>query len=137
MGTIRENYCKSKKIYASEKLKTPDKKWPNDIYRALKCLNENLFKLDFTVSKMRLMCNIPQKNFSSRFKFYVGFTPVSYLKYHRIQCSKELIQIINVDFSVSNLAFEVGYEYPSTFSNAFKNLIAQSPKEYWNYYKKK
>jgi len=137
MGTLREKYWDRKSIYASKKLKKPDKRWPNDIYRALECLNENLFNQDFTVSKMRLMCNIPQKNFSSRFKFYVGITPVSYLKYHRIQCSKELIHLINADFSVSNLAFEVGYGYPSTFSNAFKNIVGQTPKEYWNYYKKK
>lgn len=137
MGTQEEIYKGGKYIYGTEKVKQPEEKWPNDIVRALKCLNKNLFDQGFTISKMRQMCNIPQKNFSSRFKYYVGYTPASYIKYHRIQCSKELIHHIDGDFSISDLAFEVGYEYPSTFSNAFKNIIGLSPKEYWNFYKKK
>lgn len=137
MGTQEEIYRDGKIIFGTEKLKQPEEKWPNDIVRALKCLNKNLFAHGFTVAKMRQMCNIPQKNFSSRFKYFVGYTPASYIKYHRIQCSKELIHQIDGDFSISDLAFEVGYEYPSTFSNAFKNIIGLSPKEYWNFYKKK
>lgn len=98
MGTQEEIYRYGKNIYCTEKIKQPEDKWPNDILRALKCLNENLFNQGFTVTKMRQMCNIPQKNFSSRFKFYVGYTPVSYLKYHRIQCAKELIHHIDSNF---------------------------------------
>lgn len=135
--SAQEIYMDCKNIYGTENLKHPEETWPNDIKRALKCLNENLFNHGFTVAMMRQMCNIPQKNFSSRFKYYVGYTPASYLKYHRIQCSKELIHQIDGEFSMSHLAFEVGYEYPSTFSNAFKNIIGLSPKEYWIFRKKK
>lgn len=137
MGTQEEIYSDGKKIYGTEKVKEPEEKWPNDVIRALQCLNENLFNRGFTVAEMRNACNIPQKNFSSRFKYYVGYSPASYLKYHRIQCSKELIHHIDGVFSMSDLAFEVGYEYPSTFSNAFKSIIGLSPKEYWKFYKKK
>jgi AraC-like DNA-binding protein len=137
MGIKREIYRDGKNIYCIEKVKQPEENWPNDILRALNCLNENLFNQGFTIATMRQMCNIPQKNFSSRFKYFVGYTPSSYLKNHRIKCSTELIQNINSNFSMSDLAFEVGYEYPSTFGNAFKSIIGLSPKEYWNFYKKK
>lgn len=126
-----------KNIYGKEKVLQPEEKWPNDVLRALKCLNEHLFDHGFTIAKMRQMCNIPQKNFSSRFKYYVGYTPASYLKFHRIQCAKELILHNDSNFSMSGLAFEVGYDYPSTFSVAFKDIVGHSPKEYWIFYKKK
>jgi len=127
--STQEEVCRNgKNIYATNKLKQPDEKWPNDVIRALKCLNGNLFEQGFTVTKMRQACNIPQKNFSSRFKYYVGFTPALYLKYHRIQCSIGFIHHIKSSFSMSILAFEVGYEYPSTFGNAFKSVIGYSPK---------
>jgi AraC-like DNA-binding protein len=137
MGTQEEIYRYVKNLYGTKKVKQPEEKWPNDITRALQCLNENLFDQSFTVAKMREACNIPQKNFSSRFKHYVGYTPASYLKYHRIQCSIELIHHIEKDISISKLAFEIGYEYPSTFCSAFKSINGSSPKNYVIFSKKK
>lgn len=137
MGTQEEIYRDIKKLYSKNYVIQPDEKWPNDIIRALKCLNENLFDQGFNVANMRKMCRIPQKNFSTRFKYYVGYTPASYLKYHRIQCAREFIHHSKDIFSIGQIAFEVGYEYPSTFSNAFKSMIGSSPKEYWYFQKKK
>lgn len=137
MGTQEEIYRDVKNSYRIKKVRLPQDKWPNDITRALKCLNDNIFNQGFTVAKMRQNCNIPQRNFSSRFKHYVGYTPVSYIKYHRIQCSVELIHNFENNLSIIQLAFEMGYEYPSTYGNAFKNIVGLSPKEYWRFCKKK
>lgn len=126
-----------KKNYHEKNLMQPNSKWPHDVKRALKCLNENIFDRNFSVSTMREMCRIPQKNFSSRFKSYLGHTPASYLKFHRIQCSKEIILKLDSNFSISTIAFEVGYEYPSTFSNAFKSIEKIPPTLYWKFSKKK
>lgn len=126
-----------KKKYAEKNLKQPHPNWPNDVKRALTCLNQNIFDRNFSVTTMRHICRIPQKNFSSRFKSYLGYTPASYLKFHRIQCSKEIIFQIGNNFSISTIGFEVGYEYPSTFSNAFKSIERINPKLYWKISKKK
>lgn len=139
MVTQEEIYIEIKKLYSINKAKKPKENWPHDITKALKCLNNNLFKLSFTVAEMRRKCNISQKNFSSRFKLYVGHTPVSYIKYHRIECSKQLLLMHESEINLSfiQIAFEVGYEFPSTFNNAFKDILGLPPKRYWIKRKKK
>ena len=136
MCTQIDIYGEVKILYRRNKVKQPLDKWPNDVARALKCLNENIFNQGVTVAYMRKVCYITQKNFSSRFRYYVGYTPASYLKYHRIHCSAELIHHTKDLFSISQIAFEVGYEYPSTFCNAFTSIMGSSPKNFMIFQKK-
>ena len=120
--------CRSiKKKFLKMNVKTPEDSWPNDIERALNCINENLFDYEFSINSMRKMCNIPQNNFSGRFKYFVNYIPVSYLKIKRIECAIEILNKGDSLISISSLALEVGYKYASTFSTAFKDITGESP----------
>ena len=120
--------CRSiKKQFLKMNVKTPEESWPNDIQRALNCINENIFDYEFSINSMRKMCKIPQNNFSGRFKYFVNYTPVSYLKTKRIECAIEILNKVDSLLSISSLALEVGYKYASTFSTAFKNITGESP----------
>lgn len=125
-----KEYCQEvKSKFINENVEEPEESWPNDIQRALKFLNENLFKHEISIEMMRKECIIPQNNFSGRFKYYVGYTPATYLKRKRIECAAIIID--SIDFiSINTIALEVGSRFASTFSSAFKDIIGESPSGY-------
>jgi len=126
-----KDLCRSiKKQFLKMNVKTPDESWPNDIQRALNCINENLFDYEFSINVMRKMCNIPQNNFSGRFKYFVNYTPVSYLKRKRIECAIVILNNADIKISINSIALEVGYRYVSTFSSAFKDVTNESPSDF-------
>lgn len=70
-ATFKEQYLARYK----KELKQPEKNWPFDIRKGLHCINRHLFDTDYSVKTMKERCCIPDSNFSSRFRNYVGMTP--------------------------------------------------------------
>lgn len=52
---------------------------------------------------------------------------------HLYVIEKAKNSLINTDKSISEIAFELGFEYPQYFSRLFKNKTGKTPKEYRNY----
>ncbi|MEX1269880.1 MAG: helix-turn-helix domain-containing protein [Balneolaceae bacterium] len=113
------------------KLTKPGTEWPHDIRRGLNCLNEHLFDTRCSVRKMKITCNIAGQNFSSRFRNYTGFTPRSYISYHRLKAAKILLNDEKLNrVPVNSLGFMIGYEKPSAFNTRFKKKTNLSPTEW-------
>lgn len=73
---------------------------------------------------MRESCNIPQNNFSSRFRRYVGRVPSSYVVHHRIEAAKLLLlKSERLNVAISDVGGFVGYEKPSSFTTIFTNRV--------------
>ena len=101
----------------------PNHEWPDDVNRALSWIEQNLFCPNYSVEKMMLECNIASKNFSSKFRFYIGETPVTYIKNQRLKMAIKLMQQEELmGESLGMIAMVVGYENPSSFNKAFKSV---------------
>lgn len=66
--------------------------------------------------------------FRRDFKAYFETTPQQWLKEQRLE--KALLLLDNQEMSVTEVAFEVGYENISYFIRAFKEKVGLSPKQY-------
>ena len=66
--------------------------------------------------------------FRRDFKEKYQQTPQAWLKTKRMNRAKDLL--IKKEISVTNLAYEVGYQNVSHFIKAFKNEFGLSPKQY-------
>jgi AraC-like DNA-binding protein len=111
------------------RLTKPKKDWPYDIQRGLRCINKHLFHPGYSVHMMKEICKIADRNYSSRFRNYVGMTPRAYIACHRVRAGKKLLEhkeLSNVH--VNDIGFSVGYEKPSSFTMIFKRKTGVSPK---------
>ncbi len=67
-------------------------------------------------------------HFSREFRATFGETPHRYLQRRRIERAMMLLR--ESDRSVTDTAFEVGFESLSTFSRTFHTVVGQTPSEY-------
>jgi AraC-like DNA-binding protein len=66
---------------------------------------------------------------SRKVKSITGLTPARMIR--EVQLNKARIILEEKTFtSVSDLAFQCGFEYPATFSKLFKKRFGKSPSEY-------
>ncbi len=77
-------------------------------------------KLDMTAS-----------NFSHHFKAHTGLSPVKYIRQEKMEQARELL----LTNSVTDTAFELGYETPSYFISVFKKTYGHTPKQYQSKFK--
>jgi AraC-like DNA-binding protein len=67
-------------------------------------------------------------HFSRSFKSAFGETPHQYLLRRRIERAKDLLR--ETDSSVTDVSLDVGYASLSSFSNAFRGFVGESPGAY-------
>lgn len=97
------------------------------IQKAAIYINDNYksnLKLDIVANFVHLNLSY----FSTLFKKEMGLSFSNYLDKIRINQSKFLLK--NTNYSVKDIAFEVGFGDQSYFAKLFKNLTKMTPKEY-------
>ena len=72
--------------------------------------------------------NQSRSTFAARFKCLAGEAPLQYLTRWRMYCAAKLLRSGN--YTVSDIAQQVGYESEAAFSKAFKRQTGQSPSQY-------
>ena len=82
----------------------------------------------WSVPQMAKMACVSRSAFSERFRNLVGRPPLQYLTDIRMQKACRLLRESKTD--VSDITSLVGYESPSSFSNAFRRWSGLSPVEY-------
>ncbi len=70
------------------------------------------------------------KYLSDLLKKETGKTLTEHIHLHIVEKAKN--QLLNSDTPISQIAFNLGFEYPQYFSKIFKNKAGLSPKEYRN-----
>ncbi len=63
--------------------------------------------------------------FSRYFKQVTGLSPVHYIQRYRIEKSKELL--VHTDLSITEIAFQIGFNSQSYFDRIFQRFTKQSP----------
>ncbi len=90
-------------------------------------LNKNYWQ-PITLEQLATEFGMSVRTFNRRFKAAVEQTPIQYLQKVRTTIAKELLQTSN--FSISEIAYKVGYQDAAHFTQLFKKSIGVTPSEY-------
>jgi len=81
-----------------------------------------------TASYMAKELNVSTKYLSDSLKQITGQTTQQLIQQKIIEQAKEIIS--TTELSVSEIAYQLGFEYPQSFSKLFKSKTGQTPTEY-------
>lgn len=94
------------------------------IRQAILWIRKNYTKT-LDVQKIATKSGMAVTTFHRRFKEITGLSPVQFQKHLRLVEARKLL--VFSDYSVSDTAFEVGYESPSQFNREYSRLFGSSP----------
>lgn len=103
-----------------------DKKHSDYVKTALDCIHNEYEQI--TIGELARRLNVDRTYFYTLFKKKVGISPQQYLLNHRMNIAASLIR--EQAFSVSTIAFSVGYSDIYNFSKMFKKHFGLSPTQY-------
>lgn len=72
--------------------------------------------------------NLSPNYFGDLIKKETGKSPQEYIQNKVINVAKE--RVLDISKSISEIAYEIGFKYPTHFSRLFKQQVGQSPNEY-------
>ncbi len=97
----------------------------NPINQAIKLMKEE-YMSPISIKKVANELGMSEANFSQYFKKIIGISPKAYLTHLKMEKAKEIIE----HQSVTDVAFDLGYENISNFINAFRKTYGITPKQY-------
>lgn len=92
-------------------------------------IENNIFN-QMSIEELAFICNKSVSNFKRTFKQYFNNTPARYIKEKRLERAAELIATTTE--SISDIAYDCGFNDPTTFSAVFSNHHGVSPSLYRN-----
>lgn len=104
-----------------------DEKKAVKLKTVLKYIREN-FAENVTLEDMAAVAGFSEKYFCKFFKDMTGTTPVSYLMAYRVERAAR--KLLGSDLSITQIAFDCGFNDLSYFIKTFKAFKNVSPKEY-------
>ncbi len=123
---LRKKFTRDFMLTPNEvKLASPDE----EMLQRLTCLmEEHIDDSDFNVNKMCEMVHLSHMHFIRKVKQLTGKTPSELLRSFRMKRAKDLLaqQKINI----SEVAYQVGYDLPNSFSRVFRQEFGMTPTEY-------
>ncbi|GFD92960.1 AraC family transcriptional regulator [Alteromonas sp. KUL156] len=81
-----------------------------------------------TLDWMATQLNVSHRYMSDTIKAETGKTAVDQINLFLVDEAKSLL--LNPNFSISETAYKLGFEYPQYFTRVFKKKVGMSPKEY-------
>lgn len=100
----------------------------NYFYQEVKAvIEEKLNDPNFDIITLSQEMGISRSQLYRKIKKHTGLSTAGYIRYVRLQTSKELL--VTTDWSIADIAKEVGFNSPSYFTSSFKDTYGQSPKD--------
>ena len=124
LGQIQE---KSEFISHLPPTSVRDEKKVVKLKTVLKYIREN-FAQSVTLEDMAAVAGFSEKYFCKFFKDMTGTTPINYLMAYRVERAAR--KLLGSDLSVTQIAFDCGFNDLSYFIKTFKTFKHTSPKEY-------
>ena len=84
----------------------------------------------WTIASLAKEAGLSRSVLAERFRHYLGEPPMSYLTKWRLRVGAQMLGSTN--YSVAQVAAEVGYESEAAFNRAFKREFAEPPARYRN-----
>jgi AraC-like DNA-binding protein/ligand-binding sensor protein len=100
---------------------------PVQITRARQFIETN-FKEDISLAAVARHAGMSSFYFCKTFKKVTGLNYTKYLNRIRVEQAKQLL--LNLNYRVSEIAYEVGFQSLTHFNRAFRVVAGQSPTEY-------
>lgn len=97
----------------------------NELSRSISYIKKNIHE-HIKVSDLSEKAGMSESNFSHTFKKVYGQSPQKYINASKLEYSLELLK----NDSVTNVAFELGFENLSHFIRLFKEKYKTTPKQY-------
>jgi AraC family transcriptional regulator of arabinose operon len=86
------------------------------------------FREPFQMEKLAHCSGLSVSRLAHLFTKQTGLSPQRFLERHRMQVASRLLRM--TDFTVTEVAADVGYEDPFYFSNRFRRYSGKSPSQY-------
>jgi len=83
---------------------------------------------ELDLKKLAKMSNFSDYHFHRIFKEYYDETLAVYISRNRVERAAYLLS--NTNSTITEIAYKVGFEFPSSLSKAFKQLYKITPSEY-------
>jgi len=87
-------------------------------------VNLHLFS-NLSVEELAKLCNLSLSSFKREFKKIFNDTPSNFINTERLKKAVELLKVS--DFTISDIAYDTGFNDPSYFARLFKDKIGISP----------
>ncbi|MGD9941122.1 MAG: helix-turn-helix domain-containing protein [Clostridia bacterium] len=97
------------------------------IKKAVAYIHENYFN-HISVKEMASYCSLSVRHFSELFKRHTSQTFIQYLHAYRIEIVKKAL--CETTRSITEIAFEAGYDDPAHFIQHFRKLSGTTPSQY-------
>lgn len=97
------------------------------VKQALSYIQEN-YKETVTINQLARLCNFSEIHFMNFFKKAVGLPCMEYIIQLRLKVAADLLT--TTDLSISEIAFNCGFNNLSNFNRKFKSFYQQTPSEY-------
>lgn len=98
------------------------------IQRAIGIIEEHLSDASFPIESFAAEMGISRALLYQKLKDITGDTPAVFIQKIRLKRAADLLT--HSDLSVSEICYEVGFNYPSHFAQLFRSRFGTSPKEY-------
>jgi len=112
------------------KAEAPQAESPDEIFieSILIELEKNLINPDFKLEELSEALNMSYSNIYRRFQAITNKTLVDFMR--RLRLQKAALILIKNNYSISEIAFNVGFNDPKYFSRCFKKEYKHSPKQF-------
>ncbi|MCB0586813.1 MAG: response regulator, partial [Phaeodactylibacter sp.] len=107
------------------KLTSPDEEL---LQRLIQLMEKHIDDSDFNVNKMCEMVHLSHMHFIRKVRQLTGKTPSELLKSFRMKRAKDLLAQQKV--TISEVAYQVGYDLPNSFSRVFRQEFGMTPTEF-------
>ena len=87
-------------------------------------VNLHLFS-SLSVEELAKLCNLSLSSFKREFKKIFNDTPSNFINTERLKKAVELLKVS--DFTISDIAYDTGFNDPSYFARLFKDKMGMSP----------
>lgn len=125
---LKEKYKGDGVVIPKEIARNPlDEKF---LQKVLDTINANMSNDEFSVEDLGEAVFMSRSHLFRKLKAITGQTPIELIYQVRIKHSMELL--LERKLSISEIAYEVGFKNPSSFTSSFKKQYGKSPKEYLN-----
>lgn len=116
------------------------KELSNDLLEQFNQALENYFESGYlhekgipSIEELATNMSVSQRYLSDSLKNSTGKTTTEHLQLYLINVAKDIL--LKPNKSISDIAYELGFEYPQYFSRLFKKKVGVSPSEYRETYK--
>ena len=122
---LREKFNADKVLSDMPVKNTADDKF---IQKVTDMVNNNISEVDFGVLELSRELGISRVHLHRKLKSIANISPNEFIKNIRLQKARELL--LQMEFTISEVCYKVGFNSPAYFSSCFKSHYQMSPSEF-------